>query len=88
MIWLYEDSSSVVREGVEIFKGFRNKGLGSKSIVLIENIGKFYGYKVISGEVGRKNIGSIKVEKKLEFEIYDEFICVKENGELLFIKRL
>ena len=46
MISLYQHTSTVVSEGVEIFKPFRNKGLATKSILLIQNIAKFYGYKV------------------------------------------
>ena len=88
MISLYQHTSTVVSEGVEIFKPFRNKGLATKSILLIQNIAKFYGYKVITAQVARKNIASIKLHKKLEFEIYHEFISLKENRQLLFIKTL
>lgn len=88
MISLYQHTSTVVSEGVEIFKPFRNKGLATKSILLIQNIAKFYGYKVITVQVARKNIASIKLHKKLEFEIYHEFISLKENRQLLFIKTL
>lgn len=88
MISLYQHTSTVVSEGVEIFKPFRNKGLATKSILLIQNIAKFYGYKVITAQVARKNIASIKLHKKLEVEIYHEFISLKENRQLLFIKTL
>ena len=77
MISLYQHTSTVVSEGVE-----------TKSILLIQNIAKFYGYKVITAQVARKNIASIKLHKKLEFEIYHEFISLKENRQLLFIKTL
>ena len=47
-----------------------------------------YKNKFFTAQVARKNIASIKLHKKLEFEIYHEFISLKENRQLLFIKTL
>ena len=88
-ISLYQLSKSIVSCGPEVFKNYRKQGIGRDAMLLVMDIAKNMGYKVVSQQIGRNNAASIALHKKLGFET-DEYIYKNRKGNdvLIYVKPL
>lgn len=88
-ISLYQLSRCVVSCGPEVFEAYRKQGIGREAMLLVMDIAKNMGYKVVSQQIGRNNAASIALHNQLGFET-DEYIYRNKKGKevLIYIKPL
>lgn len=89
VVSLYQHTSSTVSLGIEITPNERNKGYALQGSKLAIEYAKVLGYKIIASNVNKDNIASIKLQQKLGFEIYQEYVSKKNSKNMyLFVQAL
>ena len=86
---LTEHSKSVASIGAEIYPAFRRMGFAYKANLLLFDLAKQLGYRVIQNQVRTDNTASILLNEKLGFES-DRYIYRnrKDHSVYLFLKVL
>ena len=82
MISLYHQTQEEVSVGVFVHQDFRRKGIATKAYMLIEDVAKNKGYKILSAGVSEENYASINLHIKLGFR--KETITTNKLGENQF----
>lgn len=78
----------VVSVAPEIFKHFRNKGYGLKSLELAYSLAKNLGFDKVTAGIREENVASQKLHDKLGFKFIKKDISKNGNTLLFYEKNL
>lgn len=88
-ISLYQHSKSVVSCGPEVFEAYHRQGIATEAMLLVMDIARNMGYKIVSQQIRVNNIASIALHNKLGFETNGYIYRNRKGNDVqIFIKLL
>lgn len=88
MISLLEQNKEEVSVNVFVDEKFRRQGIATKAYMLIENIAKEKGYKILSASVNEENYVSKNMHIKIGFKKVSAELNRNNDNQIKYIKML